>query len=120
MGDSTPRQFKTPEVLNFEAEKLADLIDWEKVKLTEPLITTSLSSDELLSLLETPLKVPSTWQCHSQSMERAIRKVSEASLKVTGEKKRDGWVRCGDESRKWLKKPESKNDYKSLFDIPLD
>ena len=38
MGDSTPRQFKTPAV-NFQAQKLTELIDWNSVKLTEPLLT---------------------------------------------------------------------------------
>ena len=119
VGDSTPRQFKTP-VVNFQAQKLTELIDWNTVKLTEPLLTATMTSDQVLGLLETPLEVPSTWQCHSQSMERAIRKVSESSLMVVGEKKREGWVRCADESRRWLKKPDSKDDYKALFEIPLD
>ena len=119
MGDSTPRQFKTPAV-NFQAQKLTELIDWNTVKLTEPLLTATLTSDQLLGLLESPLEVPSTWQCHSQSMERAVRKVTESSLMVVGERKREGWVRCADESRRWLKKPDSKDDYKALFDIPLD
>ena len=39
---------------------------------------------------------------------------------VVGEKKREGWIRCAEESRKVLKKPESKADYKALFDFPLD
>ena len=49
-----------------------------------------------------------------------IWKVSESSLMVVGERKREGWVRCADESRRWLKKPDSKDDYNALFDIPLD
>ena len=119
VGDSSPRQFKTPNV-NFQAQKLTELIDWNTVKLTEPLLTATMTSDQVLGLMESPLEVPSTWQCHSQSMERAIRKVSESSLMVVGEKKREGWVRCADESRRWLKKPDSKDDYKALFEIPLD
>ena len=39
---------------------------------------------------------------------------------VVGEKKREGWIRCAEESRKVLKKPESKADYRVLFDFPLD
>ena len=119
IGNSRPRQFKTSSI-NFEAEKLTELINWDTVKLSEPLITATMSSDELLGLLETPLEVPSTWQCHSQSMERAVRKVSESCLMVVGEKKREGWIRCAEESRKVLKKPESKADYRVLFDFPLD
>ena len=39
---------------------------------------------------------------------------------VVGEKKREGWIRCAEESRKVLKKLSSKADYMSLFDLPLD
>ena len=56
------------------------------------------------------LEVPSSWQCHSQSMERAIRKVSESCLMVVGERNREGWIRCTEESRKVLKKPNTKKD----------
>ena len=90
-----------------------ELIDWGKVKLTEPLLTAKLTR------LDIPLTVPATWQCHSQSMERAVRKVSEACLMVVGEKKREGWIRCAEESRKVIKKPNTKADYMPLFDIPL-
>ena len=118
-GDSKPRQFKAPPV-NFKAEKLTQLIDWDTVKLSEPLLTATLTSEELLGFLENPLEVPTTWQCHSQSMERAVRKVSESCLMVVGEKKREGWIRCAKKSRKVLTKPQSKADYKALFDFLLD
>ena len=69
LGSSQPRQFRAPPV-NFQAENLQQLIDWDKVKLTEPLLTANLTSDQLVACLDSPLVVPSTWQCHSQSMER--------------------------------------------------
>jgi hypothetical protein len=118
-GSSLPRRFDAPPV-NYRARNLCELIDWETVPLTEPLLTGSLSSEQVVGLLDTPLVVPDTWQCHSQSMERAVRKVSEASLMVVGEKKREGWIRCAEASRKILKKPNTKADYMALFDFPLD
>ena len=118
-GDSLPRQFETPSV-NFDASSLQTLIDWNTVKLSEPLLTATMSTDEVISCLDSPLQVPSTWSCHSQAMERVVRKVSETCLMVVGEKKREGWIRCADESRRWLKKPNSKDDYMALFEIPLD
>ena len=118
-GDSLPRQFETPSV-NFDASSLQTLIDWDTVKLSEPLLTATMSTDEVISCLDSPLQVPSTWSCHSQAMERVVRKVSETCLMVVGEKKREGWIRCADESRRWLKKPNSKDDYMALFEIPLD
>lgn len=39
---------------------------------------------------------------------------------VVGEKKREGWVRCTEESRKVLKNPKSKADYMVLIDSPVD
>ena len=38
-----------------EAQTLVELINWETEPLTEPLLTTALSSEEVGSLLETPL-----------------------------------------------------------------
>ena len=119
LGDSLPRQFENPSV-NFDATSLQTLINWETVKLSEPLLTATMTMDQVISCLDSPLQVPSTWSCHSQAMERAVRKVSETCLMVVGEKKREGWIRCSDESRKWLKKPASKADYMPLFEIPLD
>ena len=118
-GCSLPRQFKAPPV-NFKAVSLMTLIDWNTVRLTEPLITSTMTLEQLVTCLDTPLVVPNTWQCHSQSMERAIRKVSESCMMVVGVKKREGWIRCAEESRKVLKKPNSKADYLALFDFPLD
>ena len=51
---------------------------------------------------------------------QAIRKVSEPCLMVVGEKKREGWIRCAEESRKMIKKPNTKADYMPLFDFSLD
>ena len=73
-----------------------------------------------MACLDIPLSVPHTWQCHSQSMELAIRKVSEASLKVVGEEKREGLIRCAEVSRNVVRKPNTKADFLPLFDFPLD
>ena len=118
-GSHLPRKFAVSAV-NFKADDLVQLIDWETVPLTEPLLTATLSTEEVAACAITPLSVPATWQCHSQSMDRAIRKVSEASLMVVGEQKREGWVRCADASRKALKKPNSKADYMSLLELNVD
>ena len=118
-GTSLPRKLTAPPV-NFKAEDLTQLIDWETVPLTEPLVTATLSTEEVEDCLVTPLSVPCHWRCHSQSMERAVKKVSEANLMVVGEEKREGWVRCADVSRKAMKKPNSKADYMPLFDISVD
>ena len=74
-GSSLPRKFVAPPI-NFQAQNLMQLIDWNTVPLYEPLITATLTTEQIFDFLYTHLSVPSTWQCHSQSMERAVRKVS--------------------------------------------
>ena len=56
--------------------------------MTEPLLTAALSSEEVEALRERPLSVPMAWQCHTQGIERAVKKVSEACLIVVGRQKR--------------------------------
>ena len=97
-----------------------ELIDWDKVKLSEPLLTATMTTEELVSWLDTPLVIPDTWQYHSQTMERAIRRVFKSFLMVVGEKKGEEWIRCAEESMKVFKKPNTKADYMSLFDLPLE
>lgn len=118
-GNFLPCKFHAPQV-NFRANNLMELNDWDKVKLSEPLLTATMTTEELVRWLDTPLVNPDTWRYHSLSMERAIRKVSESFLMVVGEKKREEWIRCAEESRKVFKKPNSKADYMSLFDLPLE
>ena len=88
--------------------------DDQETPITEPVNTCSINSEELRKFLETPLCLPD-WPCNGQGIERTVKKVSEASSKVAGFEKRDGWIRAGDNSRKRLPKMESKKDYKSLL-----
>ena len=94
---------------------MQELIDWDQTSVTEPVITTHLTSEELLACLDTPLKVPD-WTCHTQAVERTIKKVTEASKMVAGREKRDGWIRAADASRKELPLMESKQDFMKLLD----
>ena len=113
IGDNSVRTFKVPEV-NWEADTIKELIKWDETPLTEPSITASLSSEDIRNCLDSPLALPQ-WPCHGQSVERTVKKVSEASLHVFGQFKRDGWIRASDDSRKKLPTMETKRDYKSLL-----
>lgn len=115
-GISTPRKFQVPAV-NFEANEIVELINWAEVPVTEPLITASLPTKQIEACVKTRLVVSDGWQCHSQSIERAVKKVSESCLMVVGEKRRNGWIRCADASRKALKAPNTKADYAALLDL---
>ena len=112
-GDNSVRVYKLPS-LNWQADKLLELIDWEDTVLTEPALTASLSSNKVNGCLDSPLEKPA-WPCHGQCVERTVKKVSEASKMVVGQEKRDGWIRAADSSRKKLPKLETKKDYLKLF-----
>ena len=115
-GSCLPRRF-VPPALNFNAQSLAGLIDWDSEPLTEPLMTASLRTDEVEDCRITPLSVPATWQCHSQGIERAVKKVSEACQVVVGQEKRRAWIRCADHSRRTVGKMDSKADFVSLLEM---
>ena len=106
-GDSSVRTFKVP-TINWKAFKLKDLIDWDQTAITEPVVTTHMSSEELLACLDSPLKVPD-WTCHTQPVERTVSKM------VAGREKRDGWIRTADASRRELPVMESKQDFMRLL-----
>ena len=61
IGDSLPRQFVAPSV-NFDATSLQTLIDWDNVQLSEPLLTATMSTEEVIACLDSPLQVPRSWQ----------------------------------------------------------
>ena len=112
-GDSSVRTFKVP-IINWKAFKLKDLINWDQTAITEPVVTTHMSSEELLACLDSPLKVPD-WTCHTQPVERTVKKVTEACKMVAGREKRDGWIRTADASRRELPVMESKQDFMRLL-----
>ena len=46
LGNSLPRQFETPSV-NFDATNLQTLINWDTVRPSEPLLTATMTTDEV-------------------------------------------------------------------------
>ncbi|KAG7159840.1 hypothetical protein Hamer_G029281, partial [Homarus americanus] len=63
--------------INVNATKLSELVDLSLEVLESPL-TTSLTSQELRNLKETPMQVPK-WPSHTQSVERCVKMVTEAA-----------------------------------------
>ena len=112
-GDNGIRTFKVP-AISWSASKIGNLIDWDDTPVTESAVTAIMPSENIRACLSTPLELPA-WPCHGQSIERTVKKVSEASLHVAGFEKRDGWIRAADESRKKLPKMESKKDFLSML-----
>ena len=107
--NKTVRKFQVPK-LNFDCLSYTDLIDWQTVN-ERSLLTKNFSNEKLDELIVTgdifPLpKYPN----HTQSVERCIKLVTEASSLVTGTQRRDGLIRSRIISRKNFPRIESKAD----------
>ena len=110
LGDSSVRPFAPPK-LNWNATSIRNLQDWTNA--TEPFITTSIPSAELVQFLTSPLQIPKI-PCHTQSCERAVKEVTIASAHVFGQERRDGYICAKIKSRKLLPKNQTKKDLEAL------
>ena len=91
VGNYKLREFTPPSSLNFDATHFTELINWEKEVITEPPLTFKLTIQDLLDIKETKLQIK-PYKVHTQSVERAVRMVTQASKSVYGEEARDGYV----------------------------
>lgn len=111
------RYFKLPP-LNFKAEDYIDLISWQDCNITEPPLTFKYSEKELKDMLisgcgtenENLMAFPKL-PCHTQTVERCVKLVTEASLAVCGHDARDGFIRSRLESRRLMPKFDTKAQY---------
>lgn len=91
------------------------MIDWQSTSVTEPPIVTDMSLEELESIVETgksgriEFRIPS----HTQVVEQIVKEVTEASKRVCGLIKRDGFIRASLEDRKELPTFKTKSQYKA-------
>lgn len=75
--------------LNVDATELKVMISWEKAK--EPLLTCSLTKEEIKSFNEEPMKVP--YHClHTQGIGRAVKETTNATGSVFVFERRDGYI----------------------------
>ena len=86
------RQFFIPE-LKWEANKWQQMINWTDIekKIFEPRILQKFSNNELMEAYAEPLSFPD-YPVHSQSVERTVKLVSEASKVVVGEDNRHAHI----------------------------
>ena len=84
------RKFKIP-LLQWGAENWWELIDWSSVQVFEPEILSRLSNAALDEASANSLCFPK-FPCHSQSVERAVKLVTEAASKVCGGDKRHNHI----------------------------
>ncbi|KAK0066937.1 hypothetical protein Bpfe_003672 [Biomphalaria pfeifferi] len=107
---SSVRSFCVP-LINFEATSYIDMIDWQKTSITEPPIVMDIDDDTFLIMIreeDTPRLDFARYPCHTQSVERHIKLVTEASQVVCGPEKRDGFIRARLESRSKMPKLDTK------------
>ena len=110
----TVRAFKPP-TLNFNAETYYEMIDWNSLELTEPPLTKSVKTKDIIELIETgdmPIFKSQDIPCHTQSVERHIKLVTEASEKVCGGQKRDGLIKATLFSRQQMPIFNTKKEFK--------
>ncbi|KAG7164361.1 hypothetical protein Hamer_G003538, partial [Homarus americanus] len=86
LGDCSFHSRKVPPI-NVNATKLSELVDLS-LEVLEPPLTTSLTSQELRNLKETPMQVPK-WPSHTQSVERCVKMVTEAAGHVYSHERRE-------------------------------
>ena len=102
------RNFKVPTLL-YDAEHYYEMIDWEAEVLTEPPLTYRLSDDEIREVATEPLTFPS-YNSHTQSIERAIKNVTNASSRVSDIDGCRGLIRSQISSRRLHDKSDTKTD----------
>ena len=88
--------FQVP-TLNWEEKEYPQIIFWGTTKVSEsPVIATLEDSD--IDIIQ-PLDLPS-FLCHSKTVERAVKLVTEASHTVYGEKRRHALIMVRQASRR--------------------
>lgn len=105
------RKFVVPK-LNFNAKHYTNLIDWNKTTITEPPLTKNLNYDQLMEIVTNPKKTSIfKMPCHTQSVERGVKLVSEASRNICGPEARHGFIVATQASRQKMSKLASKKDF---------
>ena len=107
-GDASVRVFIPPK-LNFNADSLCFLIDWDDTTLTESILTSHLSVANIIKLKETKFKC-SLFSAHTQAVERLVREVTHACASVAGHRRRDGVICARIALRKIMSKTNAKLD----------
>ena len=96
------RPYKVPKLI-YDADSYDKMIDWDLTPLTEPPLTFHITDDNLHHIIDEPLSVP-PYRAHTQSVERLIKLVSDASAQVYGLEATRGLIRAKVASRKLYKK----------------
>jgi hypothetical protein len=82
--------------LQWSAESWVDIINWKKATVSEPYILERLTLQQVEEALVKPLELPK-FPLHSQSVERAVKLVTEASSQVQCKSQHKYWYYVQDE-----------------------
>ena len=88
------------------------MIYWndENLVVTEPPVLRRFSDDEIRSALDSPMSLPD-YPCHTTSVERCVKLVSDASKQVYGDDARHGLILSRIEAREKRASYDTKKDY---------
>ena len=81
--------------LNFSAQSYFDMVDWQPLDLTEPLLTKNIETENIMKFIhsrDAPKLHAKAIPCNTQAAERHIKLVMEASERVCGRSNRDGFI----------------------------
>lgn len=92
------RIFKPPKI-NFSATDYTDIIVWNECRVTAPPVLRHISNDDLQIMAKDKNLNIVDFPCHTQSVERCVKLVTEASQSVTNATSRDGFIRTRLQSR---------------------
>ena len=84
------RPYRLP-AMNFSADSLTELVDWQTELVTEPPLTMALSDEEVTAIQSAPLEV-AAYPVHTVAVERTVKAVTEAAAAVVGEERRHGFI----------------------------
>lgn len=108
------RTFEKPHI-NFDASDYTEMVDMNDEDGIEPPITKNLSIDQIVECTKTPQNIVFNMlygiPCHTQSVERAIRLLSERAQNVFTEENRNRSIYNKIECTKILPKTNTKADY---------
>ena len=113
IGNVAPEKRVNPK-LNFYAEPLTlrTVINWDRV-FREPPLTCEIPTKELHKFHDERMAIPD-FPSHTVSVERVVKRVTEAGKRHTTEDKRDGRILSQMEACRLLPKFESKQDLVNL------
>ena len=95
---------------------MKDLIFWDKEKIHEPLFTCNLCKSEIMNIINVPFNAEH-FPLHTQSTERAVKLVTEASANVCGQERREGFIQTRIESRKAIPSYDVKKNLFKVFHV---